>query len=66
MTEEHYWLCEPCAESKGGIFPAGHTCTVMLGKCPYCKKKQCTLIPWVDFNWPKDKVKDKTAKANRD
>lgn len=66
MIHKHYWLCGECAALKGGVFPKGHICTVMIGKCFYCDRKKVTLIPWVDFNWPKDKKNDKIAKGNRD
>lgn len=66
MKLEHYWLCSECARDKGGVFPEGHACTVMSGKCPYCDKENVTLIPWVDFDFPKDKKLDKKAKGNRD
>lgn len=63
---EHYFMCFECADKMGGIFPEGHVCTVTEGECPYCHDKNVTLVPWVDFNWPKDKKKDKTAKVSRD
>lgn len=66
MKHEHYWLCSECAESKGGVFPEGHCCTCIVGECPYCKAKDIMLIPWVDFNWPKDVANDRIAKNNRD
>lgn len=63
---KHYWLCGKCAIKKGGIFPKGHVCTAIQGQCLYCKKKEVTLIPWVDFNWPKNNKKNIRAKINRD
>ena len=63
---EHYWLCWACADIRGGVFPEGHVCTVKQGTCPYCKTEETTLIPWVDFDFPKDKKKDAVAKGNRD
>jgi len=62
---EHYWLCHSCATEQGGVWPENHCCTVIHGKCPYCGKED-TIIPYVDFNWPKDKETDKIAKQNRD
>lgn len=62
---EHYWACARCWEARGGVFPEGHTCTMTHGECPYCKLP-ATLIPWVDFNWPKDKSNDRKAKVLRD
>lgn len=56
MKPEHYWLCIDCAKEKGGIFPEGHVCTVMKGECPYCKKDK-TIVPWVDFDWPDVRTK---------
>lgn len=63
---EHYWLCAKCAEKKGGVFPEGHVCTCSSGECPYCKTKGVTLIPYVDFNWPKDPKLDRHSRINRD
>jgi hypothetical protein len=68
MTKDkfpHYWLCQSCAEAMGGVLPEG-ACTVMRGECRYCKIDGVTLIPWVDFNWPKDKQADAIAKVTRD
>ena len=59
-------MCNQCAEKMGGIFPKGHVCTVMKGTCLYCDNKDQVLIPWVDFNWPKDNEIDVYAKAGRD
>jgi len=73
MTEEekfpHYWICDACAKEKGGVWPKGHQATAMEDICPYCRGiKQLTvhIMPWVDFNWPKDIDSDVTAKMNRD
>lgn len=63
---KHYWLCSDCAIKKGGVWPKGHVATVIMGKCPYCRTEDVTLIPWVDFNWNNDKKRDKIAKGNRD
>lgn len=63
---KHYWLCSKCAELKGGVFPESHVCTVIMGKCPYCRTEDVTLIPWVDFNWPAETKKDIKAKLRRD
>lgn len=51
MDYKHYWLCETCANERGGTFPAGHCCTVIHDVCPYCKEKT-VIIPYVDFDWP--------------
>lgn len=48
----HYWICEFCALDKGGTWPKGHCATVTFGLCEYCKTKEITIIPIVDFNWP--------------
>jgi hypothetical protein len=61
-----YWMCQKCANKAGGVFPKGHVCTVTHGQCKYCSTKDVTLIPWVDFDWPKEKVKDSAAKRGRD
>lgn len=63
---EYYDICEVCAREKGGNLKDADGCTVHAGECGYCKRKDVVLIPWVDFNWPKDKQKDRFAKANRD
>ncbi len=53
----HYWLCSPCATKKGGKWPEGHYATVTHGTCPYCKTQDVTIIPYVDFDWPKISTK---------
>ena len=63
---KHYWLCGDCAKKKGGVWPKGHVATSILGKCPYCKKEDESLVPYVDYNWPKDKKRDKISKLGRD
>jgi len=62
----HYWLCDDCATARGGIWPKGHVCTVTQGDCKYCGMKNAILIPWVDYNWPRDKQADLKAKVTRD
>lgn len=63
----HYWLCGDCAKNKGGVWPEGHCATVMQGDCPYCGTKNVTIIPWVDFNWPKESRQTNfKAKVQRD
>lgn len=62
---KNYWNCRICTEAAGGKLPKNHICTVMLGKCPLCKLKS-TLIPYVDFDWPKNPKADRHAKYNRD
>lgn len=51
MKFEHYWICDECATSKGGVWPEGHVCTVQTGTCEYCDAKEVTLIPYVDYDW---------------
>lgn len=63
---EHYWMCMSCGMDMGGVFPEDHTCTVTRGACPYCKAEKVTLIPWVDFDWPKDESLSRAAKMGRD
>jgi hypothetical protein len=65
MKFEHYAHCQPCSEKMGGKLSEG-CITVWSGECPVCKEFPVTLIPWVDFNWPKDIKTDKIAKLNRD
>lgn len=62
---EHYFMCNDCAVKKGGIYPEGHVCTMTFGECPYCKRTR-TLIPWCDFNWPKDRDRNQEAIYGRD
>lgn len=62
----YYYMCWACAEAKGGVWPKGHCATAHQGTCEYCGTKGTTLIPYVDFNWPKDPDTDKVAKRNRD
>lgn len=62
----HYWLCYVCADKKGGVWSKGHVATAHLGECPYCKKKETTLVPWVDFNWMGNKEATAFAERNRD
>lgn len=53
LIRYHYYLCYKCAKKYGGKMPKKHVCTVSEGPCPHCKKDKTTLIPWVDFDWPK-------------
>lgn len=65
--KEAYWLCSTCATENGGVFPDGHVCTVISGKCSVCNSGvETTLIPWVDFDWPKSREEDAVAKIARD
>lgn len=61
IKKDPYFICWDCAKEREGIFPSKHVCTVCTGKCEYCKKKDVTLIPIVDFDW-----KDKNYKLWRD
>jgi hypothetical protein len=53
----------------GAVMPPGSG-TVTLDTCKYCDgKKQkpgAPVIPWVDFDWPKDAKATITARMNRD
>lgn len=63
-----YWICNACAEARGGKHPGG-VGTCMEGTCPYCdgaNQVERALSPWVDYNWPGDKVADGLAKTARD
>lgn len=63
----HYWLCDTCAHEKGGVWPAQHVATGTTGDCKYCGLKNTSLMPWVDYNWPKeDKRTNFIAAVNRD
>jgi hypothetical protein len=64
--KQSYWACDQCMKKAGGIYPEGHICTVTYGTCAICQKKDQTLIPWVDYNWPKDKSVDWVARGSRD
>jgi hypothetical protein len=64
--KKHYYACGDCLTAAGGVFPAGHICTVSAGDCPICGAINVTLIPWVDFNFPKDAKNNYIAKRNRD
>lgn len=66
MKFPHYEMCNSCAIKMGGIMPEDTVCTVSEGTCEYCKRPDQILVPWVDFNWPKDKKTDTKAKMNRD
>jgi len=60
-------MCSQCAVKMGAGPDLKAGITVIKGICEYCKVPiQQYLIPWVDFNWPKDKKLDSIAKANRD
>ncbi len=63
----HYHMCGDCGIKMGGKLDEDRAITVIIGICKYCEVpiKQ-TLIPWVDFNWPKDLKTDRAAKINRD
>jgi hypothetical protein len=63
----HYHMCEDCGKEKGGNLDGVGCITVIKGICKYCEwPQEQVLIPWIDFNWPKDKATDKFAKLNRD
>lgn len=66
MKFEHYAHCQTCSENMGGKLPEICHITVWSGECPVCKESNVTLIPWVDFNWPKDLESDEIAKLSRD
>lgn len=63
----HYHMCEDCGIEKGGNLDGAIGITVISGICKYCELPiEQMLIPWVDFNWPKDKQSDRVAKVTRD
>jgi hypothetical protein len=63
----HYWLCADCAKKQGGELKDAMGITVLHGICKYCELPiEQMLIPWCDFNWPKEKSIDAAAKAGRD
>ena len=56
MTDEEPWhRCHECQVKLGAKTPKwGHRgITVMVGECPECGKKEATLVPNVDYDWPK-------------
>ena len=63
---EVYYCCHDCLTKAGGKPIAGHCFTASLGDCEVCGAKDVTLIPWVDYSWPKDKKADWVAKSVRD
>lgn len=51
----HYWICDACAQERGGIWPEGHRGTFAEIKCKYCngkKQKDTFIAPYVDYDWP--------------
>lgn len=62
--KKHYWACADCLSRAGGK-DTGGVGTVMMGECKHCELP-ATLIPWVDYDWPKDKTSDRVAKVSRD
>jgi hypothetical protein len=66
LTFPHYWICDICAHLKGGVWPPGHVATVCVGRCLYCGIDGLTIIPYVDFDWPKDKNLTARCKNSRD
>ena len=69
MSKErkHYSACDDCNKKQGGVTPKEEKCiTVSIGTCPYCKRENQTLIPWVDYDWPKDIALTAHARAQRD
>lgn len=64
--KQTYYACDACLQAAGGKPIPGHIFTVSEGTCEVCGAKDVTLIPWVDFSYPKDKKINTIAKANRD
>ena len=52
----HY--CHDCQIKAGGRVPKwGHMgITVVVGDCDGCGKKDATLVPNTDYDWPKEGV----------
>lgn len=63
--KKYYRACNECNVKAGGIFPDDHVCTVTVGECGICGNKG-VLIPWVDYDWPKNERDNIFAKMNRD
>jgi len=63
-VKKSYWACEDCLVKAGGK-SGGGVGTVMHGECAHCGLP-ATLIPWIDFDWPADRVSDVVAKVTRD
>ena len=59
------YICSVCAHALGGKWPKGHVATFHIGLCDNCNNR-CSLACWSDWNWPKDKAKDKKAKGERE
>lgn len=66
-ARNYYSACHDCNIKQGGVTPKNQMAvTCSMGTCPYCKRKEQTLIPWVDYDWPKDKTLTAHARAQRD
>lgn len=64
--KQTYFACDTCLQKAGGKPIPGHIFTASEGDCEVCGAKKVTLIPWVDFAYPKNKKADFIAKNNRD
>ncbi len=52
--EQDWHYCHACQMKRGGETPKNQgPITVSKGKCSMCKKDKQTLIPNMDYNWPK-------------
>lgn len=56
---ESWHYCHDCQIERGGRVPKfGHMgITVTKGECRLCNKKDVTLIPNGDYDWPKEGIK---------
>ena len=68
----HYWICQACAKEQGAEIPEGgiRGATGIDGTCEYCaggqQKMGEMLLPWVDYDWPKEYKVNRAAKLLRD
>ena len=52
----HYFICNECAEAKGGTWPKGLLATWNNGTCLYCGK-DVAVCSVGDWNWPDGKAR---------
>ena len=54
MQISHGYICEPCAEDRGGAWPKGKRGSLHEGKCPYCFKT-AMLASITEWQWEENK-----------
>lgn len=63
-TDYPAWVCTPCAEKAGGIWPNGHVGTFHNGICHVCGELKAVTEPR-DFGYPKLKVNKNAVELSR-